>query len=60
MLQTDIAILEQRQKTLEQEIDEALSQWSIDDPMIAYLKSRVLYVKAEIDRLRNEAFATCH
>jgi hypothetical protein len=60
MLQTDIAILEQRQKTLEQEIDEALSHWSIDDPMIAYLKSRVLYVKAEIDRLRNEAFATRH
>jgi hypothetical protein len=60
MLQTDIAILEQRQKTLEQEIDEALSQCSIDDPMIANLKSRVLYVKAEIDRLRNEAFATCH
>jgi hypothetical protein len=28
--------------------------------MIAYLKSRVLYVKAEIDRLRNEAFATWH
>ena len=60
MLQTDITILEQRRKTLEQEIDEALSRWSIDDPMIAYLKSRVLYVKAEIDRLRNEAFATCH
>ena len=60
MLQTDITILEQRRKTLEQEIDEALSHWSIDDPMIAYLKSRVLYVKAEIDRLRNEAFATCH
>lgn len=60
MLQTDIAILEQRQKTLEQEIDEALSHWSIDDPMIAYLKSRLLYVKEEIDRLRNEAFATYH
>ena len=60
MLQTDITILEQRRKTLEREIDEALSHWSIDDPMIAYLKSRVLYVKAEIDRLRNEAFATCH
>lgn len=60
MLQTDITILEQRRKTLEQEIDEALSHWSIDDPMIACLKSRVLYVKSEIDRLRNEAFATCH
>jgi hypothetical protein len=58
MLQTDITILEQRQKALEQEIDEALFHWSIDDPMIAYLKSRILYVKEEIYRLRNEAFAT--
>jgi hypothetical protein len=60
MLQTDITILEQRQKTLEQEIDAALSHWPVDDPMIAYLKSRVLYVKEEIDRLRNEAFAAYH
>jgi hypothetical protein len=60
MLQTDITILEQRQKALEQEIDEALSHASIDDPMIAYLKSRVLYVREEIDRLRDEAFATHH
>lgn len=60
MLQTDITILEQRQKALEHEIDEALSHASIDDPMIAYLKSRVLCVREEIDRLRDKVFATHH
>lgn len=54
-LQTDIAILEQRQKALEKEIGEALSHAPVDDPMIAYLKSRILFVKDEIDRLRHEA-----
>jgi hypothetical protein len=60
MLQTDITILEQRQKTLEKEIDEALSHARIDDPMIVYLKSRILYVKEEIDRLRHETFVSYH
>jgi hypothetical protein len=55
MLQTDITILEQRQKALEKEIGDALSHAPVDDPMIAYLKSRILYVKEEIDRLRHEA-----
>ena len=60
MLQTDITILEQRQKVLQNEINEALSHAPIDDPMIAYLKSRIIYVKEEIDRLRHEAFALYH
>jgi hypothetical protein len=60
MLQTDITILEQRQKALEKEFGEALSRAPVDDPMIAYLKSRILYVKEEIDRLRHEAFALYH
>ena len=60
MLQTDITILEQRQKVLEKEIDEAISHAPIDDPMIAHLKSRILYVKEEIDRLRHEAFISYH
>jgi hypothetical protein len=60
MLQTDITILEQRQRALEKEVDEALSHAPIDDPMIVYLKSRILYVKEEIDRLRHEAFVSCH
>jgi len=60
MLQTQITILEQRQKVLEKEIDEALFHASVDDPMIAHLKSRILYVKEEIDRLRHEAFVSYH
>ena len=60
MLQTDITILEQRQKALEKEIGEALSHAPVDDPMIAYLKSRILYVKEEISRLRHEAFVSYH
>ena len=60
MLQTDITILEQRQKVLEREISEALSHVPVDDPMITHLKSRILYVKEEIDRLRDEAFIPYH
>ena len=60
MLQTDITILKQRQKVLEKEIDEALSHVPIDDPMVANLKSRIIYVKEEIDRLRHEAFTSYH
>jgi hypothetical protein len=60
MLQTDITILEQRQRALEKEIDEALSHAPSDDPMIVYLKSRILYVKEEIDRLRHETFVSYH
>ena len=41
MLRTDITMLEQRRKVLAKEIDEALSHAPIDDPMIAYLKSRI-------------------
>ena len=60
MLQTDITILEKREKTLAKEIDEALTHAPIDDPMVAYLKSRILYVKDEIDRLRHEASVFYH
>jgi hypothetical protein len=60
MLQTDITILKHREKVLEKEIDEALSHTSIDDLMIAHLKSRILYLKEEIDRLRHEDFVSYH
>jgi hypothetical protein len=60
VLQTDITMLEHRQKVLEKEIDETLSHAPIDDLMIAYLKSRILYVKEEIVRLRHEAFVSYH
>ena len=60
MLQADIAIFEKRQKVLEKEIGEALTHAPIDDPMVANLKIRILYVKDEIDRLRHEAFVLYH
>jgi hypothetical protein len=60
MLQTVITIFERRQKVLEKEIDEALSHASIDDPMVAHRKSRILYLKEEIDRRRHEAFVSYH
>jgi hypothetical protein len=60
MLRTDITMLEQRRNVLAREIDEALSHAPIDDPMIAYLKSRILYVEEEIDRLRHEAVVSYH
>jgi len=60
MLRTDITILEQRRKFLEKEIEEALSHATIDDPMITNLKSRIIYVKEEIDRLRHEVFISYH
>ena len=60
MLRTDITILEHRQKTLEKEFGEALSHAPVDDPMIVFLKSRILYVRDEIDRLRHEAFVSYH
>ena len=48
MLRADIAILEKRQKALEKEIGEALTHAPTDDPMVANLKTRILYVKDEI------------
>ena len=60
MLQTDITILEQRKKVLEKEIDKALSRASIDDPIVTHLRSRILFVKEEIDRLRHEARVSYH
>jgi hypothetical protein len=60
MLQADIAILERRQRLLETELVEALRHASPDDPMIAYLRSRALYVKEEIERLRDEDALSYH
>jgi len=47
--------LERRQKILEDEIARALSRCSPDDPMVADLKSRMLHLKQEIERLCNKA-----
>jgi hypothetical protein len=49
--------LERRQNVLEEEITRALSHYSPDDPMVADLKRRVLYLSAEIKRFCNKAIA---
>lgn len=60
MLQADIAGLQRRQKILENEISEALRHATVDDAMITDLKSRVLFVREEIERLRDQAFHWSH
>ena len=57
--QSEISQLAQREKALESEIADALRHNSVDDPMVTYLKSRALYLRDEIERLREE-FARAH
>jgi len=45
--------LERRQYVLEEEIARALQHCSADDPMIGYLKSRLLHLKEELERFCN-------
>jgi hypothetical protein len=54
MLQADIVALERRQKILESEVVEALRHVAIDDPMIVDLKSRVLFLREQIETLRDQ------
>jgi hypothetical protein len=49
--------LERRQQVLEEEIARALSHCLPDDPMVAALKRRMLYLKEEIERFCNKAIA---
>jgi hypothetical protein len=60
MLQADIVALEHRQQDLESEIFETLCHAAIDDPMIIDLRSKVLFIREEIDRLRHEALLFYH
>jgi hypothetical protein len=60
MLQADIAALEHRQLSLENEIFEASRHVAFDDSMVADLKSRVLFIREEIDRLRSQANDSYH
>jgi len=50
-----IVDLERRQKALEKEIAEALTHTSPDDLMIIDLKRRMLHLRDELGRLRDEA-----
>ena len=49
-----VSQLVRREKTLESEIADARLHNSFGDPMVAYLKSRALYLRDEIERLREE------
>jgi|ERR1035437_1432615 hypothetical protein len=60
MLQADIVALEHRQQFLEREIFEALRNSQSNDPFINDLKSRALFVREEIERLRLDAFSLSH
>jgi hypothetical protein len=53
MLQADIAALKHQQQYLENEIVEASCRAASDDSMIAELKCRVIFIREEIDRLRD-------
>ena len=52
MLRADITELQRRQAFLESEISEALCRLRNDDPIVTDLRSRVLFVREEIERLR--------
>jgi hypothetical protein len=60
MLQADIIALEHRQQSLEHEMFEASCHAPLDKLMIADLKSRVLFIKEEIDRLRKQSYGSYH
>jgi hypothetical protein len=47
-----IAVLERRQKILEDEIAKALLQYSIDDPMIVDLKLRISHLRDELEKFK--------
>ena len=60
MLQSDIVALQHRQEFLEHELTEALQHTDHDQLMIAELKSRVIFLREEIDRLKNQAHVFCN
>jgi hypothetical protein len=59
-MQSHLAELEKRHRSLEAELAEALAHPSTDDTTIAELKRRKLLVKDEIARLQNGASASVH
>jgi hypothetical protein len=60
MLQADIVALERRQKILECDIFEALRNSQSNEFFIHDLKSKALFVREEIERLRLEALSLSH
>ena len=55
-----IAVLERRQKVLEDEIAKALLHYSTDDPMIVDLKRRILHLRDELEKLKAVANRRLH
>jgi hypothetical protein len=53
-IESHLAELEKRHRALEYELNEALTHPSADDLQIVELKRKKLYVKDEIERLRQE------
>ena len=53
-IELHLAELEKRHQALESELNEALTHPSADDLQIAELKRKKLYVKDEIERLRQD------
>jgi hypothetical protein len=60
MLQADIVALEHRQQFLERQIVEALRNTQSNNPFINDLKSRALFVREQIEILRQQANASYH
>ncbi|MGZ4924658.1 MAG: DUF465 domain-containing protein [Halobacteriota archaeon] len=48
-----IAVLERRQKVLEDEIRKVLLHCATDDPMILDLKRRMLHLRDELEKFRH-------
>jgi hypothetical protein len=59
-IQTHLAELESRHKSLESELAEAQQHPSTDDLKILEIKRRKLHLKDEITRLRSEAGVSVH
>jgi hypothetical protein len=58
--QSHVAELEQRHRSLENQIADALAHPSTDDLIIAELKRRKLQVKDELARLKESELQTMH
>jgi hypothetical protein len=55
-IESHLTELEKRHQALESQLNEALTHPSADDLQIAELKRRKLYLKDEMERLRQDIF----
>ncbi|KQW21920.1 hypothetical protein ASC80_00450 [Afipia sp. Root123D2] len=59
-IEAHLVELERKHRTLENELHEALLHLSIDDLQIIELKRRKLFLKDEIERIKQSSSATVH